>query len=159
MHLALPPEFQLIKLLGDVDLLEKLLPSDLVAFFNFCKAYRAKYSELDPVAEVLVAWLKDPVVIKIFEDLAPGPSSSSLDIVRALHATMKKYSGQYQKELGSCLHQGRGAGFTACINRLGIAQKMTAEEAYTQMCLATSADNFALNIGSNHDAYMLLEEF
>ena len=69
------------------------------------------------------------IVIRIFEDHAPGPNSSSLDIVKALRSTIRDYSNQYRKELGRCLHQGRGTGFTACINRLGIALKLSAAEA------------------------------
>ena len=153
-HLKAAKELQMVKALGDGAVLPLLTPCDLEAFLDVCTVYHKRWSVIDPVFEVVAAWLKYPNWLEVWskEGGELPPDSSAVDVLKALHRTIKRMSGQGgSKEMFFNLRSGRGIGAACCCRLLGVARPVTD-------VTAEPDEELVRGLGSTGRTWKLLQE-
>jgi hypothetical protein len=132
---------------------EALVPADIQVLGKVVDEYIDKHEVLDPVFQLVAAWLKDPSWIETWSNNSLPRSSRPEDLVRAMHKTIKEMSGHHNQEAAFNLRSGRGLGFSNCCFQLKVAAKVrpgAAEPACT--------DNLVYNIGRRKATWRLLTD-
>ena len=129
---ACAPEMQLVRALGAVDdppfLDQTMCPADVEVFCKVCADYIERFDELDPVFELIAAWLKHPLWIEAWGKNKQEPGCHPTRLLQALHQTIREMSNQHDPEASFNLRSGRGLGFTVCCFKLNVAEKVGAAE-------------------------------
>ena len=151
------PELQLTRALGKAvapELLEEaLVPADIQVLSKVVDDYIGKHKVLDPVFQLVAAWLKDPSWIETWSNNSLPCSSRPEDLVKALHQTIRDMSGRHDPEAAFNLRSGRGLGFSTCCFQLKVAAKVKPGAA-EPVC----TDDLVYNIGSRKATWRLLTD-
>ena len=132
---------------------EALVPADIQVLGKVVDEYVAKHEVLDPVFQLVAAWLKDPLWIQAWSNNSLPRSSRPEDLVKAMHKTIKEMSGHHNQEAAFNRRSGRGLGVSNCCFQLKVAAKVkpgAAEPAGT--------DNLVYNIGKRKATWRLLTD-
>jgi hypothetical protein len=103
---------------------EALRPADIQVLDKVIADYIQKHDVLDPVFQVVAVWLEDPVWVETWSKNSLPRSSSPLDLVQALHKTIKEMSGRDIPEARYKLHDERCSGFSNCCFQLKVAAEV-----------------------------------
>ena len=157
MFRAASPELQLIRALGKAvvpePLAEALVLADIQVLSAVVDDYIDKHSVLDPVFQLVAAWLKHPSWVKTWSNNSLPGSSRPEDLVKAIHKTIREMSGRHDPEAAFNLRSGRGLGFSNCCFQLKVAAKVGPGAAEP-----VSTDNLVYNIGSRNATWRLLQD-
>jgi hypothetical protein len=123
---ATPPELQLVRALGaavsPASLSRELCPANLQFFRQVCSDYVATFESLDPVFEVVAAWLDHPRWVEAWSNNKLPPNSHPEALVTALLKTVRQMSSVPTFEERS---HGESS-FLACCSWLGIIEEIPA---------------------------------
>ena len=121
-------ELQLVRALGMAvapqPVEEALRPADIQVLDKVIADYIQKHDILDPVFQVVAVWLEDPGWVETWSKNSLPRSSSPLDLVQALHKTIKEMSGHDIPEARYKLHDERCSGFSNCCFQLKVAAEV-----------------------------------
>ena len=151
-----PKELQLVRALGaallPASLTQELCPANLQVFRFVCGDYIVKFQVLDPVFEVVAAWLDHPAWVQAWADNKLPPNSRPEALVSALHKTVRQMSGHQGADESFQERPNSGLGFFACCSWLGVVREISnsAEE-------PASGDDLVHNIGQNKATWQLSE--
>ena len=150
-------ELQLTRALGKAvapePLAEALVPADIQVLSTVVDDYINKHSAIDPVFQLVAAWLKHPSWVKTWGNNSLPRSSRPEDLVKAIHRTIREMSGRHDPEAAFNLRSGRGLGFSNCCFQLKVAAKVRYGAAEP-----VSTDNLVYNIGSRNATWRLLKD-
>ena len=115
-HKATSLELQLLHALGQAGLLEDLLPCHIECFYRACEDYLQEHSYLDPVFQVIAAWLEHPLCVAAWARCAPGPGAPAAQILQGLRAVAQEAAPSATDPVR------QGLGLAACLQFLGAAR-------------------------------------
>lgn len=102
-------------------------------FYKACEDYEQEHGSLDPVFQVIAAWMKHPLFVHAWAQVAPGPAATAAEMVTALHEALQDAAQEeLEPEMNTCLRQGRGTGVSACILHLRVARPVASGRALLQ---------------------------
>lgn len=121
-----PPALQLVRALGaavsPASLSRELCPANLIFFRQACSDYVVTFESLDPVFEVVAAWLDHPRWVEAWSDNKLPPNSNPEALVTALLKTIRQMSSDPTfLELSQS-----ESSFLACCSWLGIIEEIPA---------------------------------
>ena len=151
-----PPELLLIRALGTAvspaPLIQEICPANLQVFRRVRSEYIFKFEELDPVFELVAAWLEHPWWMEAWCDNKLPPNSCSDDLVSALHKTIRQLSNRQSLEPDLEEPPRGGLGFLPCCLWLGVMEVMS-----PGAVLPASAEDLVPNIGHEKQTWRLVK--
>jgi hypothetical protein len=150
-----PPELQLLRALGaavsPASLLQEICPANLQVFRRVCGDYIVKFQELDPVFELVAAWLDHPWWMEAWSDNKLPPNSCPDALVSALHRTIRQMSNRQSLELDSEEPPRGGLGYLPCCSWLGVI------EVTSPGAVLPASEDLVLNVGREKQTWHLIK--
>jgi len=123
-----PPELLLVRALGaalsPASLTQELCPANLQVFRRVCGDYLIKFQKMDPVFEVVAAWLDHPAWVQAWANNRLPPNSGPEALVAAIHTTVRQMSSHRSSEADFQEKPTSGIGFFSCCSWLGLVEEI-----------------------------------